>query len=128
MNVFERTNGLVGMSAVSDLVNGWPGGIIQASREGSFVSPIYLVNQLYADALGREILTSVVDSPTFDSSREGKQVPKLDVVVSRSKDGKRIFIKAVNCDLEHPLTTTVSIHAQKSRVHSCLLVVVVSAR
>jgi alpha-L-arabinofuranosidase len=110
MNVFERTNGLVGMSAVSDLVNGWPGGIIQASREGSFVSPIYLVNQLYADALGREILTSVVDSPTFDSSREGKQVPKLDVVVSRSQDGKRIFIKAVNCDLEHPLTTTVSIH------------------
>jgi len=110
MNVFERTNGLVGMSAVSDLVNGWPGGIIQASREGSFVSPIYLVNQLYADALGREILTSVVDSPTFDSSREGKQVPKLDVVVSRSKDGKRIFIKAVNCELEHPLTTTVSIH------------------
>jgi alpha-L-arabinofuranosidase len=68
------------------------------------------VNQLYADALGREILTSVVDSPTFDSSREGKQVPKLDVVVSRSQDGKRIFIKAVNCDLEHPLTTTVSIH------------------
>jgi alpha-L-arabinofuranosidase len=65
MNVFERTNGLVAMSAVSDLVNGWPGGIIQASREGSFVSPIYLVNQLYANAPGREILTSVVESPTL---------------------------------------------------------------
>jgi len=109
MNVFERTHGLVAMSAVSDLVNGWPGGIIQASRDGLFVSPIYLVNQLYANAPGREILTSVVESPTFDSSREGKQVPKLDVVASRSEDGKRIFIKAVNCDLEHPLTTTISI-------------------
>ena len=109
MNVFERTEGLVAMSAVSDLVNGWPGGIIQASREGSFVSPIYLVNQLYAGAPGREILTSAVESPTFDSSREGTQVPKLDVVASRSEDGKRIFIKAVNCDLERSLSTTVSI-------------------
>src|SRR5829696_328122 len=32
LNVFERAGDLVGMSAVSDLVNGWPGGIIQAGR------------------------------------------------------------------------------------------------
>jgi len=44
MNVFERSNPLVGMSAVSDLINGWPGGIIQASRHGVFVSPLYHVN------------------------------------------------------------------------------------
>ena len=40
MNVFERSGDLVGMSAVSDLINGWPGGIIQASRHGVFVTPI----------------------------------------------------------------------------------------
>ena len=45
MNVFERQSDLVGMSAVSDLVNGWPGGIIQAGRHGVFVTPIYLVNR-----------------------------------------------------------------------------------
>jgi alpha-L-arabinofuranosidase len=32
----------------------------------------------------------------FDSSREGKGVPYLDAVVSRSADHKQIFIKAVN--------------------------------
>ncbi len=48
MNVFERQSDLVAMSAVSDLVNGWPGGIIQAGRHGVFVTPIYLVNRLYA--------------------------------------------------------------------------------
>ena len=44
------------MSAVSDLVNGWPGGIIQAGRHGVFVTPIYLVNRLYAQRLGAERL------------------------------------------------------------------------
>ena len=57
MNVFERKGDLVGMSAVSDLVNGWPGGIIQAGRHGVFVTPIYLVNRIYAQRLGADRLT-----------------------------------------------------------------------
>ena len=52
MNVFERRSDVIGMTAVSDLVNGWPGGIIQAGRHALFVTPIYLVNQLYATHLG----------------------------------------------------------------------------
>jgi alpha-L-arabinofuranosidase len=109
MNVFERWGGLVTMSAVSDLINGWPGGIIQASRHGVFVTPLYLVNQLYATRLGAERLAARVESPTFDSSREGKNVPALDVVVSRSADGKRIFVKAVNTDLTKPVNVRVKI-------------------
>jgi alpha-L-arabinofuranosidase len=98
MNVFERSGELVGMSAVSDLVNGWPGGIIQASRHSVFVSPVYLVNNLYSNRLGTERLSVKVDGPMFDSSREGRDVPFIDVVASRSADGKHIFIKAVNTD------------------------------
>ena len=49
---------LVAMSAVSDLVNGWPGGIIQAGRHGVFVTPIYLVSRLYATHLGAERLAT----------------------------------------------------------------------
>ena len=108
MNVFERSNGFVAMSAVSDLINGWPGGIIQSSRDALFVSPIYLVNRLYAEKLGQEILPSDVRSPTFDSSREGKRVPYLDVVASRSADRKYLFVKVVNSNLEQTITTTVS--------------------
>src|SRR6266702_3764217 len=38
MNVFERSGDLVEMSAVSDMVNGWSGGVIQASRHGVFIT------------------------------------------------------------------------------------------
>jgi alpha-N-arabinofuranosidase len=109
MNVFERSGDVVEMSAVSDLVNGWPGGIIQAGRHGVFVSPIFLVNQLYSEHRGDERLSATVDSPTFQSSREGGNVPYLDATVSRTSDGKKIFIKAVNSSLTSSLATTISL-------------------
>jgi alpha-N-arabinofuranosidase len=109
MNVFERSGDVVGMSAVSDLVNGWPGGIIQANRHGVFVSPVYLVNQLYSESLGVERLSAEVSGPTFDSSKEGRSVPYLDAVASRSADGKLIFIKVVNTDAARPLAVAISV-------------------
>jgi alpha-N-arabinofuranosidase len=115
MNVFERTDGLVAMSAVSDLINGWPGGIIQASRHRVFVSPIYLVNQLYSETLGEERLSAEVVCPTFDSTREGKQVPYLDVVASRARNGQQLFVKAVNTDLTRALVTTINIQGARVR-------------
>jgi alpha-L-arabinofuranosidase len=109
MNVFERTNGLVAMSAVSDLVNGWPGGIIQSSRHALFVSPLYHANALAANHLGAERLTATVDGPVFDSSREGKGVPYLDAVVSRSADARQIFIRAVNTHQTRAISVKVNL-------------------
>jgi alpha-N-arabinofuranosidase len=109
MNVFERMGQLVEMSAVSDLVNGWPGGIIQAGRHSVFVSPIYLVNQLYSENRGDIRLSSTVNSPTFDTSREGAKIPYLDVTASRSGDGRKIFIKAVNTSPTSALVTTITL-------------------
>ena len=110
MNVFERSGGIVEMSAVSDLVNGWPGGIIQAGRHNVFVTPIFLVNELYAEYRGDQRLASSVISPTFNTSNEGANVPYLDVAVSRTADGKTIFIKAVNAHRTGALLTTINIH------------------
>ena len=56
MNVFERISPLVAMTAESDLVNGWPGGIIQASRHGAFVTPTYHLNLLYNRHRGQDRL------------------------------------------------------------------------
>ena len=109
MNVFERRGDLVQMSAVSDLVNGWPGGIIQAGRHGLFVSPVYLVNQLYNEHRGDERLAASVSSPLFNTSKEGKDVPYLDAVVSRTADGRKIFIKAVNTSPTSGLATTINL-------------------
>ncbi len=113
MNVFERMGDLVGMSAVSDLVNGWPGGIIQAGRHGVFVSPLYLVNRLYAEHRGDERLSTEVASPTFDTSREGKGVPVLDVSAARTADGRRIYVKAVNADTGAALSTRITVEGAR---------------
>ena len=109
MNVFERSGEVVAMSAVSDLVNGWPGGIIQAGQDSDFVSPIYLVNQLYAEHRGDMLLATKVDSPTFNTSREGANIPYLDATAGRTADGKTVFIKAVNTSRTSALLTTISI-------------------
>ncbi len=103
MNVFERRSDLIAMTAVSDLLNGWPGGIIQASRHGTFITPIYLVNQLYATHLGAERLATRVES----------QNQMVDAVASRSADGRALFIKIVNTDVEHPQTATVTIRGAR---------------
>jgi alpha-N-arabinofuranosidase len=108
MNVLERSS-VVAMSAVSDMVNGWPGGVIQASGDRVFVTPTYLVNQLYAEHLGRERVAIQVESPTFNSSSEGKSVPILDVVASRSAEQHQLFIKAVNTDRKHALSAAIAI-------------------
>jgi alpha-N-arabinofuranosidase len=109
MNVFERSGEIVEMTAVSDLVNGWPGGIIQAGRHSVFVSPLYLVNQLYAEHRGDQLLATSVNSPTFNTSHEGSNVPYLDAVASRSADNKTIFIKAVNTSHSSELVTTIDV-------------------
>jgi alpha-N-arabinofuranosidase len=109
MNVFERRGDVVQMTAVSDLVNGWAGGIIQASRHRFFVTPIYLVNRLYATTLGTERLAASVEGPTVSTTREGQGVPVLDAVASRSADGRSIFIKAVNTDLERSVAARITI-------------------
>ena len=96
MNVFERSSPLVAMTAESDLVNGWPGGIIQASGPRLFVTPLYHVNQLYNGHRGRDRLKVTVEGPTFDTSKEGTGVPVLDAVASRSADGSELYVKVVN--------------------------------
>lgn len=109
MNVFERSGDLVEMTAVSDLVNGWSGGIIQASRHDVFVTPTYHAIRLYNEHLGRERLAARVTSPTFDSSGEGQDVPVLDIVVSRSADRRQLFVKAVNTSADRALRTAVTV-------------------
>jgi alpha-N-arabinofuranosidase len=109
LNVFERAGDLVEMTAVSDLVNGWSGGIIQASRHETFVTPTYLVIRLYNETLGTGRLAAKVVSPTFNSSIEGTSVPVLDAIATRSADGERLYVRAVNTSRDRALAVTVTV-------------------
>jgi alpha-N-arabinofuranosidase len=109
MNVFERTGDVVEMTAVSDLMNGWPGGIIQAGRHGVYVTPTYRVVELYNRFRGSERLAATVGSPTFDVAGGPTGVPIVDVVASRTADGRRYVLKLVNTDFDRAATVRVSI-------------------
>jgi alpha-N-arabinofuranosidase len=113
MNVLERAAPLVAMSAVSDLVNGWPGGVIQASRHGVFVTPLYYANRLYATRLGRYRLASSVEGPTFDVDAEQRGVPWIDAVASRAADGRTIHLKLVNADPTRAIETRVDVRGAR---------------
>jgi alpha-L-arabinofuranosidase len=109
LNVFVGSGDLIEMTAVSDLVNGWSGGIIQASRHEVFVTPTYLVIRLYNETLGRDRLAARVESPTFDSSIEGTGLPVLDAIATRSADKERLFVRAVNTSRVRALTVAVTV-------------------
>lgn len=115
MHVFERSSPLVAMSAVSDLVNGWPGGIIQASRHGVFVTPLYHVNALYAAHLGARRLRTTVQGPRFSSSLEGKDIPAVDAVSSINAEGDRIYIKLINTDAQNEVEAKIRIRGARPR-------------
>jgi alpha-L-arabinofuranosidase len=108
MNVFERTGDVVTMSAVSDLVNGWPGGIIQAGRHGVHVTPTYRVVELYNRFLGEERLEATVQGATFDVADQ-KGVPVVDVAASRRADGRRYMLKLVNTSFEAPARVSIAV-------------------
>jgi alpha-N-arabinofuranosidase len=109
MNVFERTSPFVAMTAESDLVNGWPGGIIQAGRHGAFVTPTYHLNLLYNRHRGQDRLKTTVLGPTFDTSLEGAGVPVLDAVASRSEGGSELYLKVVNTEPKRAVTARIEL-------------------
>jgi len=123
MNVFARTSPLVAMSAPSDLVNGWAGGLIQASRDGVFVSPLYHVNVLFNRYRGRDRLQTAVEGPTFDAPLEGRAVPVLDVVATRSDDGSQLYLKLVNTGPRSPAPADVELRGVEVAPEADLYVV-----
>ena len=104
MNVFERQGDLIRMSAVSDLVNGWPGGIIQASKHDVFTTATYSVIEAYSRNRGDwRVFTQVLSDLNHDTGEAtlGETVPVLDVVASTNAAGSELFVKVANTSTDH---------------------------
>jgi alpha-L-arabinofuranosidase len=50
----------------------------------------------------------------FDSSREGRSIPVLDAVAGRSRDGRKVFVKAVNTDHVRALAVEVQVDGTRA--------------
>lgn len=112
MNVFERQGDIIRMSAVSDLVNGWPGGVIQASRHDVFTSATYSVIEAYNKYRGDwRVKADVECDLSYDTGDGdlGANVPALDVTASVNDSGTEVYIKAVNTSDERAIQATVEI-------------------
>ena len=119
MNVFERQGDLIRMSAVSDLVNGWPGGVIQASRHDVFTTATYSVIEAYNSHRGDWRLKSDVEcSIEYDPGDPslGTAVPALDVSVTANDEGTELFLKVVNTSAENPIRARVELEGIESQL------------
>lgn len=104
MNGFERDGDIVEANSISDLLNGWPGGIVQASRDRVYGTAQFYAVELYSHHLGTERLESSTTSPALPGGPQA-----LDAVATRSRDGAEIFVKMSNADPDHALKTTLDV-------------------
>ncbi len=102
MNGFERDGDIVEANAISDLLNGWVGGILQASRDRICATPQYYAVKMYREHLGVDRLAAVTTSPLLPSG-----LSAVDALATRSADGRAIYIKLSNADPHHSILTSV---------------------
>ena len=115
MNGFERSGSTVEAHCISDLLNGWVGGIIQASRDRVYGTAQFYVETMYAGALGSDRLYADVSSPELAPG-----IAALDAVAERSADGRRLFVKFSNADRDRVMPVSLSLsgfpHAATAQV------------
>ncbi len=104
LNGFERDGDIVEANSISDLLNGWVGGIIQASRDRVYGTAEFYAVDLYSRHLGTDRLNAAISSPALPGG-----VPALDAVAARSSDGSRLFLTLSNADAAHPLALRIDI-------------------
>lgn len=104
MNGFERDGDIVDANCISDLLNGWVGGVIQASRDRIYGTSQFYVIKMYNDALGTQRLHADVQSSELQPG-----VNNIDAIATRSGDGSRIFIKLSNADPAHSIKVKIDL-------------------
>jgi alpha-N-arabinofuranosidase len=96
---------------VDPLFMGWIG-----ARDGGYAATApYLALQLFTRHFGERLVSSATRTPTYDSPAVGwvdrvTDVPYLDVVASRSSDGKMLYVVAVNKHSESAITGHIVLH------------------
>lgn len=113
MNAFERSSEQVSMNSVSDLVDGWVGGIIQSSRDRVYVTPQFYAIAMYGSHLGNDRVAVKTESPVLASNGTSQSVPAVDAVASRSADGRSLFVKLSNAESANAIKARISITGAK---------------
>ena len=105
MNGFERDGAIVDANCISDLLNGWVGGVIQVDRDRIYGTPQYYAVKLYSEHLGTDTLRTEIASPKLQDG-----TPAVDAVATRSTDGSQLFVKISNADTNRTVSTRIDLN------------------
>ncbi len=103
INAFFRMGEILPITMISDLINGWPGGIIRSRNGKCFGTPSYHVLSMYAQAKPAALLDCSYSSPGYSAEDVGnlkktERVPFVDIVACKTEEDQ-ICIFVVNRDL-----------------------------
>ena len=104
MNGFERDGDIVEANCISDLLNGWVGGVIQASRDRVYGTAQYYALKLWSDHLGTDRMHVDVVSPDLAAP----EASAVDAIATRSPDGNTLYVKLSNAAMQ-AMQTAVSV-------------------
>jgi len=110
MNGFEREGDTVEANCIPNLLNGWVGAIIQASRDRIYGTSQFYAIEMYADHPGTNRLRATVESPELAPG--GKSV---DAVATRSVDGTKLY-REKNVSLRVEITSVP--HARAAEIET----------
>lgn len=108
LQMFLRHSEKLTMCNISDLVNGWPGGVIVSKNGHAYGTASYYVMKLYADSGIRKVLGSSLEGPAYSVNEPIgniepiKDIAYADVVVCRDGEGE-LVIFAVNRSIKEEL-------------------------
>jgi alpha-L-arabinofuranosidase len=114
MNLFARRDDLIELNFVSALVNFWDGSAIRLGNRGSFITPGEEVMRLFGNYHGPVLLRADVSSDTYNAAAIGNLparngIPYLDATVTKSLDGRRIYLSVINRDPVNARATPITI-------------------
>jgi alpha-N-arabinofuranosidase len=96
---------------VDSLYMGWIG-----PRGGTYLPKgPYFAFHMFTNHAGNTVVRSSSTSPTYSSRSVGSvdavpATPYLDVLATRSADGKTLYVMAVNKDIDRPIRTHITLH------------------
>jgi len=113
MKVFvenPRTDIANSFKLVDPLFTGWIG------KKGDRFLPTgpYYASQMYTRHFGSKLVSSSSESPTYTSESVGivdrmYQVPYLDVIASKSDDGRKLYVLVVNKHFDKPIKARIDV-------------------
>ena len=132
LHAFLRYPGATGHNNYSCLANFWDGSSMHTGQRGIFVIPSYYVLELLANKRGEIVVEGIAASETYSTAGpigntpQLHDVPYLDVLVTRSLDGAKLYISILNRDKDQAWAAPIVLNGLQSVSAAATVYVVTS--